>query len=585
MGPTVSLIESYSVVSCVAVGVTLLLLSLIDMWKLKFDLALYCIMAGVGSFTLAVVIKKACVTQSVVLDTSTEKKHWKPEQLHHSRLCPEKGSTDPLDSFSLPRCIRVMVSNYQLLQAIFAMPKGECHVRDIRPDEQFSPTVTIVDAGTQQPLNCVLLLHGEKHPEVSCRILFYYIAVQVMDGPHYDDEHGSHTYPLYHMESKPCKQGRLPLIFCFHQPGTVCVIQLSIHSIVDSEGVEYMYHSEDFTCIVQIIDRKQHQYHSRDQHGVLRMKEPSRIKYTGPLATKQFHKLERVFTKLFLSACYKEMMKLKKRIIVENSISADIKVFAQCWEAVAVSVHENLERTVQLLKTAWKNASKLECENGLLLQGRVLRHLAHFQYVQGNDDKALEYMSWAKERFFNAVPSNETALTLYTELRMKRRTLFSKNRPFSSELYASVEKDYELLLMHAKDMEEYEQPVICNFFTMKASFHLRSDLITDKLPPEEYWPSPDDLLKAEECLNSVPLNKMPSLNNYYIIRYYCTLSDLHIWKKLYPEAMHYLEEARELHDQIKLNASTHYAMRLKLINRLKRDDKIDEILKEFADLL
>ena len=585
MGPTVSLIESYSVISCVAVGVTLLLLSLIDMWKLKFDLAPYCIMAGVGSFTLAVVIKKACVTQSVVLDTSTEKKHWKPEQLHHSRLCPEKGSTDPLDSFSLPRCICVMVSNYQLLQAIFAMPKGECHVRDIRPDEQFSPTVTIVDAGTQQPLNCVLLLHGEKHPEVSCRILFCYIAVQVMDGPHYDDEHGSHPYPLYHMESKPCKQGRLPLIFCFHQPGTVCVIQLSIHSIVDSEGVEYMYHSEDFTCIVQIIDRKQHQYHSRDQHGVLRMKEPSRIKYTGPLATKQFHKLERVFTKLFLSACYKEMMKLKKRIIVENSISADTKVFAQCWEAVAVSVHENLERTVQLLKTAWKNASKLECENGLLLQGRVLRHLAHFQYVQGNDDKALEYMSWAKERFFNAVPSNETALTLYTELRMKRRTLFSKNRPFSSELYASVEKDYELLLMHAKDMEEYEQPVICNFFTMKASFHLRSDLITDKLPPEEYWPSPDDLLKAEECLNSVPLNKMPSLNNYYIVRYYCTLSDLHIWKKLYPEAMHYLEEARELHDQIKLNASTHYAMRLKLINRLKRDDKIDEILKEFADLL
>ena len=47
----------------------------------------------------------------------------------------------------------------------------------------------------------------------------------------------------------------------------------------------------------------------------------------------------------------------------------------------------------------------------------------------------------AKERFVNAVPSNETALTLYTELRIKRRTLFSKHHPFSSELYMSIEKD------------------------------------------------------------------------------------------------------------------------------------------------
>ena len=223
---------SYSVISCVAVGVALLLLSVVDLWKLKFDLASYCITAGVGTLILAVVIKKSCVAQSVVLDTSTEKKHWKPEQLHHSRPCPAKGSTDPLDSFSLPRCICVMVSNYQLLQAIFAMPKGECHVREIRPDEQFSPTVTIVDAGTKQILDCVLLLHGDKPPEVNCRTLFCYIAVQVTDVPHYDDEHGSHPYTLYHMESKPCKQGKLPLTFCFHQPGTVCVIQLSIRFVV-----------------------------------------------------------------------------------------------------------------------------------------------------------------------------------------------------------------------------------------------------------------------------------------------------------------------------------------------------------------
>ena len=138
-----------------------------------------------------------------------------------------------------------MVSNYHHLQGIFSIPMGEHHTRQIRKREQFSPIVTIVDAATKQMLDCVLLLHGEKPPKVSCRTLFCYIAVQVS----YRDTHGSHTYSLYHMESKPCRQGKLPLNFHFHQPGTACAIQLSIHSIVDSEGVEYMYNSEDCTLI------------------------------------------------------------------------------------------------------------------------------------------------------------------------------------------------------------------------------------------------------------------------------------------------------------------------------------------------
>ena len=84
-------------------------------------------------------------------------------------------------------------------------------------------------------------------------------------------------------------------------------------------------------------------------------------------------------------------------------------------------------------------------------------------YSQGNGDKVLKYMSWAKDRFFNATPSNETAFTLHTELRIKRRTRFSIHKPFSHELYTVIEKEYERLLEHANYMEEYEKPVFCNF--------------------------------------------------------------------------------------------------------------------------
>ena len=83
----------------------------------------------------------------------------------------------------------------------------------------------------------------------------------------------------------------------YHQPGTVCVVQLSIHSIVDSEGVEYMYDAEGCTCVVQIIDRNQHQCVSTEVHGVERVKEPPLNRYTGPLATSNYHKLAQQFKK------------------------------------------------------------------------------------------------------------------------------------------------------------------------------------------------------------------------------------------------------------------------------------------------
>ena len=471
-----------------------------------------------------------------------------------------------------------MVSNYQLLQTIFSISDSECHSQEIKTSEQFSPIVIIVDTATQQPLDCVLLLYGEKNPEVSCRTLFCYIAVQVS----YCDVHGSYPHPLYHMESKPCtQQGKLPLIFCFHQPGTVCVIQLSIHSIADSEGMEYMHQSEGCTCIVQIIDRVQQHggVKTSNQHGVVRIKEPPLRRYTGPLTTPEYHKLESKFTKLFLSPDYTQIQ------LAESSISPDIKVFALCWEALSEAIYENYssERYKELLKTALEEASQRECENDSLLQGRVLRHLAHMQYAQGNDDKALEYINRAKERFFLAAPSNETAFALHTELRIRRRRLF-RIHPFSSELYTAIEKEYERLLEHAKYMEEYEKPVVCHFFVMKASFHLSSSLITDELPPEEYWPSPGDLRKAEECLDRVSLDKMPSPSNFYTARYYRTFCDLHVWKREYSKAMHYLEKATEVHNQVKLEARVHQLVgqRLKLLEKRKGDEKINEILKKYS---
>ena len=580
---------NYSVISCVAVAVTLLLLSILDIWKLELGLAPYSITAAIGALTLELVINKSWVTQrSMPEDKSCKKLE---RQLHLGEFQRRQRSNDiGRYIFSLPQNLRVMVSNCQPLQTIFAVSEGEFHTQQMKTDEKFSPIVTIVDAATQQTLDCVLLLYGEKPPVIKCRTLFCYIQVSCCDKHHF------YHHPPYHMESKPCKQGELQLTFCFHQPGTVCVIQLSLHSIADSEGVEYMYNCEDCTCVVQILNRDQHGVVKiRDRHGVVRMKEPPLLRYTGPLATVKYHKLGRVFTRLYLSPDHEQIQQLSKRILYDSSISLDIKVFALCWKALSVALHKNYKHAEQLLTTALKKASKLECQNSLLLQGRVVTHLAFMQYAQRNDDKALEYISGAKERLLNATPSNETAFAVHTELLVKSRRLYSTPRSFSSELFMSAERDYELLLEHAKHMKEYERPAICSFHAVKASFHLRSSQITDKLPPKEYWPSTDDLRKAEECLSRVSLDTMPDQSNFYTAQYYRTCCDLHIWKQQYHTAMHYLEKTRNLYVHNKLYARMQYVeQRFELLETLKvddknlkeyyveRDDKIIEILKEFS---
>lgn len=269
-----------------------------------------------------------------------------------------------------------------------------------------------------------------------------------------------------------------------------------------------------------------------------------------------------------------------------KEVSVLISKFLHCAGTLSLCLFmKTMSMLINCSKLLGKKASLLECQNGLLLQGRVLRHLAHMNYSQGNGDKALKYKSWAKDRFFNATPSNETAFALHTELRIKRRTLFSIHKPFSHELYTAIEKEYERLLEHANYVEEYEKPVFCNFFALKASFHLRSDLITDNLPPEEYWPTTDDLSKAEDCLKRVSLDIMPSKVNFHAARYYRSLCGLYIWKQQYSEAVHYLEKAQNIYDQMKVNSKTdNFDQQFKLLERLNEDEKIDEILKKFSDM-
>ena len=242
--------------------------------------------------------------------------------------------------------------------------------------------------------------------------------------------------------------------------------------------------------------------------------QPALLRYTGPLATAKYHKIARQFEMVSPKAASLQQLASK---ITSGSFSDDIKVIALCWKAL-IDIQGKPKHNEGLLKTGWEIATKMECENGVLLQGRVLRHWAHLQCVQGNYEEALKFISLAKQRFAIAVHSKETASMIYTEILVEWRSLSSSPHPSEfSRVYKSTERNYDLLLQHSETMEEYEKYRLYLYSTEKAKLHLRSVLITDKLPSEAYHPSEDDLKKAESCLKGaiVHENKLPEQANNY----------------------------------------------------------------------
>ena len=129
---------------------------------------------------------------------------------------------------------------------------------------------------------------------------------------------------------------------------------------------------------------------------VVRVKEPPSLRYTGPLATARYRKIETKFTTLYLSLQFDRIQNLAQKID-RSTFSVDVRVIALCWSALAeIALQKQFEHGEELLRTALEHASKLECENCLLLQGRVLRLLAHMHYIKGNDDEAVKFISDAK---------------------------------------------------------------------------------------------------------------------------------------------------------------------------------------------
>ena len=240
--------------------------------------------------------------------------------------------------------------------------------------------------------------------------------------------------------------------------------------------------------------------------------------------------------------------------------------------------------TEPLFSSALARASRMECKNGLLLQGRVLRHYATLLHDRGEYKRAQECIRGAKQKLFNAAPSFERASVLLQDVQLQLDSK-QKGTPLDQK---AVEKVYDQAVYCMDFAEVHEKPGLCICLTRKAAFHLRSYKIDKKLPPEECRPTLEDMRKAKSCLDSVPLDVLQTKNNYYVAEYYLTLSDFHLWQANYPKAMEFATEAKKqfVQGNITNERSCIPDKRLMLLKRLedqrKGDTELYKILEMFS---
>ena len=105
-----------------------------------------------------------------------------------------------------------------------------------------------------------------------------------------------------------------------------------------------------------------------------------------------------------------------------------------------------------LFKSALARASQMECKNGLLLQGRILRHYATLFHDRGEYKRAQECIRGAKQKLFNAAPSFEKASVLLQDIQLQ---LDSKQKGTPPDQNA-VEKVYGQAVYCMDFAEEHE---------------------------------------------------------------------------------------------------------------------------------
>ncbi len=314
------------------------------------------------------------------------------------------------------------------------------------------------------------------------------------------------------------------------------------------------------------------------------VKDPILIRFSGPLATRQFQKIARAFCGAVHAGKADDVEWATEKMLSLN-VSTDHKAMTLLYRASCKSkVGGHLLEALVDCDKAIEMARLLDCQNGSLITGRALRYKTGLLRGLRRTDEASKCIKEAKENFFLAAPSFDTAALLYEDVRLRTHIAVSKGEIVN---FPEVEDDYDRILKHSHLLDDHHRPQMCVFLNAQAEVFLRTYYIKEDLPPTAIAPTEEDLYRAEHLLNSVPLEELPEEAYTYKGWHYLARSDLCLWRKQYPEAIEWAERSQDQFTRGKATHVTNPWERLKLLKKLQEQvvqesKQVDEIVDNLS---
>ena len=136
---------------------------------------------------------------------------------------------------------------------------------------------------------------------------------------------------------------------------------------------------------IKVIDDKQ----CSSLYAAVMLKSPPMLRYTGPCASPLFHDTQRFFIEQILSNKTREVDLATENILKRNDC-VDIQVIALSYMALSkMRLQGCLDEAEAIFRTALEKSRSPECENSLILKGRLLKHYAALLSIMCQYDRPL----------------------------------------------------------------------------------------------------------------------------------------------------------------------------------------------------
>ena len=465
----------------------------------------------------------------------------------------------------MPLPPRLQVHGPTHCATIKAIPTSD----DITPnkEEKFTLEVTIRDAATGTPLDCLVGLQGDSailnRGQLTCLLSLSVSNTETNQTPKLKNE----SLPEYMIwrsrKSRYVANGQVTLYMCFYEADTNYVVTLGVASVIDEEGIECMGHTvEHYTGFVST--------YGTVERGTF--KAPAKLKYEGELASSRFNEL--------LRKCYKFIfdgkidifnMIMEKMLSKQSTASLDVKLYLRLTQVSQESLDSSI---FHKLEDILKESKSAECRNAFLLEGDIMSVFAHRYMMQGNKEKALQCIRHTRSICLEAVPSEFTSSVFFLHA---RNLIYTNKSNITPDLKRRILELFDRCIADSYCSEGLWQRF--NGHVKKALFCLNGTIDVTAHPTPNYTPTSEDISLAEQHLKAAPLEFANDMH-VYVITYYIVLSDLYRWKGDKSLSREYVEKAKTLCIEKGSGLNKSVDARLELL----APDTIDQVLEELQAL-